>query len=178
MSDHRAAPSGPSISSIIVMAAGTLTAIALTLWITWGATDERHALGAALGFLLSVSLTAQTMSRAVERSAARERRAARKRVLFAEAERRAAERAVSERWPEPIRQTNPAPEYPENLSPEDDRYPQDWPEPMDVSPPPPSSAALEELRMPVDRWRSERDRQAWLDDQDTHIFTRPPEWRS
>ena len=124
MSNHRqtTAP-GPSLVSVIMMALATLSTIGTGLWITWGATDERHLAGAGLAFALAVVLTAQTMGRASDRVTALERRQARRRRFLDEAARRVEERATEgartmvlgdlapvvpgQPWPQPIEQVGP-----------------------------------------------------------------------
>jgi hypothetical protein len=130
MSNHRQATApGPSLVSIIVMALATLSTIGVGIWIMNGATDERHLAGAALGFVLAVVLTAQTMGRAWEHAQEADKRAARQRRFLAEAGRRTEERAsedtaiigrparvtvdgadltpASRGWPQPIEQVGP-----------------------------------------------------------------------
>lgn len=130
MSNHRqtTAP-GPSLVSVIVMALATMSTIGTGLWITWGATDERHLAGAGLAFALAVVLLAQTVGRASDRVTALERQQARQRRFLAEAARRTEERAsqntpiigrlarvsidgadltpVLRGWPQPIEQVGP-----------------------------------------------------------------------
>lgn len=124
MSNHRqdTAP-GPSLVSITVMAAATLSTIGVGLWIIWGATDERHLAGGGIATVLAVVLTAQTMGRTYERATAQERQQARQRRFLAEAARRVEERASGgartmilgelapivpgQPWPQPIEQVGP-----------------------------------------------------------------------
>jgi hypothetical protein len=157
-------------------------------------------MGAALGFLLAVLMAAQTVNRAIDRDTARARRERH------QARRRAAvvpEEAVAARWPEPTPQTAGCTTAGHVHVHEDSIHPDNgcviggWPQPIPQSNPAPedqreavlrdiaedlgvdpSPAALSQIRVPAPGWPSEEMRQRWLDDQDTHILSRPPDWRS
>ena len=199
MSNHRQATDpGPSLASIWGGAVATLVTIALSVWIIWGVPiDERHVMGMVLGMLLATLLAAQTIVRSLDRETARarqERHRARRVAGDNPAE------AVEARWPEPAERGHrhmlfrEAPHRGAHLEmPDGEPDPvatQPWPEPIDqpgpwqdreptqrLTPPqPPSPAALRAIDVPV--FRTEADRQAFLDRQDTEIFTRPPDWQS
>jgi hypothetical protein len=139
MSNHRPPTDpGPSVASIATLGGLTLAALGLVAYILWGPMDTRDLIGAGLGFVLGASLMAQTVFRYSEREAAKER---------------------TKRWEARQKRENVAPmvrpvfsdedlSLPEELGPEDDRYPQ---------------------YEPVAQVLGEPDLQPWASDE-THVF--------
>lgn len=80
---------GPSVPSIVFSAVATVGEIITSLWVITGpVVDARHLVGAALGFLLGIVMTAQVVIRVTERQIATEQ-------LKMKADRRRRERVMN-----------------------------------------------------------------------------------
>lgn len=248
MSNHRQVTA--PLSSAARILAGTLASLAvlgLSIWIISGPGTRtgRELVGAGLGLILGSLLSGHTLGRALEHET--KRMAAQRAAERARAGGRAPRRYslpdpelpdVATYWPEPIAQTNPAPEAPPRAGFLEVAYAPhvpatDMPRTLEEEPPQdiiereythpapcgypdllpcicPVEESLEHTASDAEWWRDlkeewadlekqpvrieddrpalrsigvpmfrdEAERQAWLDKQDTEIFSSPPDWQS